>query len=101
MKVSGGGTSPKGVVAHYKYLNRRPELEIETDDGEHLQGRGQGKGLVEDWDLEFDAAESQSAYSGTPGRKPAKLVQRCDRRCRARYNCVFSKKGAFARRPST
>jgi hypothetical protein len=74
VKVSGGGTSPKGVVAHFKYLNRRPEFEIETDDGEHLQGRGQGKGLVEDWDLELDAAESQSAYRGTPGRKPAKLV---------------------------
>jgi hypothetical protein len=74
VKVSGGGTSPKGVVAHFKYLNRRPEFEIETDDGEHLQGRGQGKGLVEDWDLELDAAESQSAYRGRPGRKPVKLV---------------------------
>jgi hypothetical protein len=74
VKVSGGGTSPKGVVAHFKYLNRRPEFEIETDEGEHLKGRGQGKGLVEDWDLELDAAESRSAYRGTPGRKPVKLV---------------------------
>ncbi len=74
VKVSGGGTTAKGVVAHFKYLNRRPEFEIETDDGEHLQGRGQGKGLMEDWDLELDAAESQSAYRGKPGRKPHKLV---------------------------
>lgn len=74
VKVSGGGTSPKGVVAHFKYLNRRPEFEIETDDGEHLQGKRQGKGLVERWDLELDAAESRSAYCGRPGRKPVKLV---------------------------
>jgi hypothetical protein len=74
LKVSGGGTSAKGVVAHFKYLNRRPEFEIETDDGEHLRGRGPMKGLVEDWDLELDAAEAQSAYSGRPGRKPVKLV---------------------------
>lgn len=40
VKVSGGGTSTKAVVAHFKYLNRRREFEIETDDGEHLRGRG-------------------------------------------------------------
>jgi hypothetical protein len=74
VKVSGGGTSPKGVVAHFKYLNRHPEFEIETDDGEHLQGRRSLKDLVENWDLDLDAAESQSAYRGTPGRKPVKLV---------------------------
>jgi hypothetical protein len=74
VKVSGGGTSAKGVVAHFKYLNRRPEFEIETDSGEHLQGRGSVNELVEDWDLELDAAEAKSGYSGRPGRKPVKLV---------------------------
>ena len=74
VKVSGGGTSAKGVVAHFKYLTRRPEFEIETDDGESLRGRAAVKGLVENWDLEFDAEESGSGYSGRPGRKPVKLV---------------------------
>jgi hypothetical protein len=74
VKVSGGGTSPKGVMAHFKYLNRRKEFEIETDDGEHLQGRDSIKKLVDDWDLGLEAAESQSSYSGRPGRKPTKLV---------------------------
>lgn len=74
VKVSGGGTSPKRVMAHFKYLNRRKEFEIETDDGKHLQGRGSIKKLVDDWDLDLDAAESQSSYSGRPGRKPTKLV---------------------------
>jgi hypothetical protein len=74
VKVSGGGTSAKAVVAHFKYLNRRQEFEIETDDGEHLQGRNSAKNLVQAWDFDFDAEESGSAYSGTPGRKPTKLA---------------------------
>lgn len=61
-------------MAHFKYLNRRQEFEIEIDDGERLQGKGSIKELVDDWDLELDAAESQSSYSGKPGRKPTKLV---------------------------
>jgi hypothetical protein len=73
VKVSGGGTTPKAVIAHFKYLNRRPEFEIETDDANHLRGRESIKSLVDGWDLDLDAAESRS-YRGTPGRKPAKLV---------------------------
>jgi hypothetical protein len=74
VKVSGGGTSPNGVMAHFKYLNRRKEFEIETDEGKHLQGRDSIKNLVDDWDLKLDAAANNSSYSGRPGRKPTKLV---------------------------
>ena len=74
VKVSGGGTSPKGVAAHFKYIDRHGDLELETDEGEHLKGRGVEKVLVEEWDLESESAASHSPYSGRPGRKPAKLV---------------------------
>ncbi len=73
VKISGGGHSAKAVAAHFKYLSRQ-EFEIETDEGEHLKGKGSEKTLVEDWDLDLDAAESRSPYRGVPGRKPAKLV---------------------------
>jgi hypothetical protein len=73
VKVSGGGQSPKAVAAHFKYIGRQ-EFEIETDNGEHLKGRGAEKSLIEDWELELDALESRSAYRGRSGRKPAKLV---------------------------
>lgn len=73
VKVSGGGQSAKAVAAHFKYIGRQ-EFEIETDDGEHLKGKGTAKSLIEDWELEMDAAESRSAYRGRSGRKPAKLV---------------------------
>ena len=74
VKVSGGATSPKGVAAHFKYIDCHGDLELETDEGEHLNGRSVEKDLVEDWDLESESAACHSPYSGKPGRKPAKLV---------------------------
>lgn len=73
VKISGGGQSAKAVAAHLKYLSRQ-EFEIETNDGEHLKGKRSENSLIEDWELNLDAAESRSPYRGVPGRKPAKLV---------------------------
>lgn len=73
VKISGGGQSAKAVAAHFKYLNRQ-EFEIETDDGERYKGKGSEKTLIEDWELDLDAAESRSPYRGVPGQKAAKLV---------------------------
>jgi len=33
VKVSGGANTTEGVAAHFRYIGRRGELEIETDDG--------------------------------------------------------------------
>ena len=38
VKVSGGARTTKGAVAHFQYIGRRGELEIETDAGERAQG---------------------------------------------------------------
>jgi len=73
VKISGGGQSAKAVAAHFKYIGRQ-EFEIETDGGEHLRGKGTEKTLIEDWELDLDAAESRSPYRGVSGRRPAKLV---------------------------
>jgi uncharacterized membrane protein len=56
VKVSGGGNSPGAVAAHFDYIDRHGELEIETDEGERLQGKDVAAKLVEDWDLDLDAA---------------------------------------------
>jgi hypothetical protein len=73
IKISGGGHSAKAVAAHFKYIGRQ-EIEIETDDGEHLNGKGSEQALIEDWELDLDAAASRSPYRGVSGRRPAKLV---------------------------
>ena len=74
IKVSGGGSTVKGVAAHFSYIDRKGDLEIETDDGEHLKGKGVEKDLLDDWNLADELAESTIGYSGKSGRKPSKLV---------------------------
>jgi hypothetical protein len=74
VKVSGGATSTARAIAHLKYIDRRGELEVETDEGERLKGGDTARSVVEDWELDILAARSGSPYRGTAGRKPSKLV---------------------------
>ena len=55
VKVSGGGDSVKAVAAHFSYISRRGELEVETDDGERLLDKGAVSKLIGDWDIDLDA----------------------------------------------
>jgi hypothetical protein len=73
VKISGGGQSEKAVAAHFIYLGRR-EFDIETDDGQSVKGKESVNALIDDWELDLDAAESRSPYRAASGRKPAKLV---------------------------
>src|SRR5436853_7518574 len=49
-----GGQGLGAVRRHLAYLNRAGDLEIETDDGQQLSGKGIEKELLEDWDLDLD-----------------------------------------------
>ena len=60
---------------HLDYIGRKGELELETDDGERLQGRV-GQSLLEDWDLDIDDARRQGDLKATDGRKPPKLIHK-------------------------
>jgi type IV secretory pathway VirD2 relaxase len=80
IKVSGGGKSVGAVAAHFRYIDRRGGLEIETDDGDRRQGKGVERELLEDWGLPLEEQDMRSVYSGTPGRRSVKLV----------HNIVFS-----------
>ena len=55
VKVSGGGREAGAVQAHFTYMGRQGTLEIETDDGRLLMGKGAARELVEDWDLDLSA----------------------------------------------
>jgi hypothetical protein len=78
VKVTGGGgsTTGRGVAAHFSYIGRRGELEIETDDGQRLPGRGVGRHLVDDWDLDLEEDRTRLDLFATNRRKPPKLVHR-------------------------
>jgi MobA/VirD2-like, nuclease domain len=65
----------RAVGKHLDYIGRKGELELETDDGEHLGGR-LGKDLLDDWDLDIDDARHQGDLAATNGKAPPKLVHK-------------------------
>jgi Relaxase/Mobilisation nuclease domain len=74
VKVSGGAKTTRGAVAHFQYISRQGELEVETDDREQLVGKDVAAKLVEDWDLDFDAALNRWRAMERGGRRQTKLV---------------------------
>jgi hypothetical protein len=78
VKVTGGSGagSCRGVKAHFGYISRRGELEIETDDGERLKGRDAGQRLIDDWDLDLDEHRKRTDLFATNRRQAPKLVHR-------------------------
>lgn len=74
--LSKGGQSAGAVQRHFDYIGRGGELEIETDDGEKLKGKGVERALLEDWDLDLDAHRRQSSLTAANGRTPPKLVHK-------------------------
>ena len=71
VKVSRGATSTAGVIAHLRYIDRNGRLEIETDEGDRLKGKGIEKDLTDEWDLDSANAQGRGPYRGKAGRKPA------------------------------
>lgn len=74
--LSKGGQSAGAVQRHLDYLGRGGELEIETDDGEQLKGKGVEKALLEDWDLDLDTHRRRSDLAARNGRAQPKLVHK-------------------------
>lgn len=78
VKVTGGGGAGNsgGVKAHFSYISRRGELEIETDDGERLTGQGAGLRLLNDWDLDLEQDRRRPDLFATNRRQAPKLVHK-------------------------
>jgi hypothetical protein len=71
-----GGQDLKSVQRHLEYLDRKGELEIETDEGERLAGKGVEKHLLEDWDLDLEEDRRRIALGPRRDRSPPKLVHK-------------------------
>lgn len=80
IKVSGGGRSLKAVKDHLEYIDREGNLDLETDEGERLNGDEVAKQLIKDWDLDLDVHRRQATVAVTESRKPPRLV----------HNLIFS-----------
>jgi hypothetical protein len=80
IKVSGGGKSSDAVQAHLGYVDRHGKLEVHTDEGEKLRGKGVAEHLVDDWHL--DLGKGQYRPRPNSGEK--------DWRPKQAHNIVFS-----------
>ena len=65
----------RSVARHLNYIGRYGKLELETDDGERIQGKDAGQRLLEDWDLDLDENRREVALASVTGRSP-KLVHK-------------------------
>jgi Relaxase/Mobilisation nuclease domain len=74
--LSHGAHDLRGVSRHIKYLVRDGEIEIETDDARHLEGKGLEKEILDDWDLDLDEARPTTNQRFPGKRPPPKLVQK-------------------------
>jgi hypothetical protein len=75
--LNDGGRDLGSVGRHLKYLDRGGELEIETDDGEPLKGKGAAMALIDDWGLDLDEKRRTADLKARKSRKPPpKLVHK-------------------------
>jgi hypothetical protein len=74
--LSRGGQDLKAIGRHLGYLNRGGEVDIETDDGQRLSGKGIEKELLEDWDLDLEEHRRKADLGSWPTRPPPKLVHK-------------------------
>lgn len=74
--LSSGSSTLKAVGSHIDYIGRKGALELETDDGEHIQNRDAARTLMDDWGLDLDELRSRAGLSPTNARKPPKLVHK-------------------------
>ena len=76
VKVTGGGTSSGAVAAHVSYIGRHGELEIETDEGERIEGRERQRALLKDWHLDLSPGQYRQQRNGEAAKRPVKLVHK-------------------------
>lgn len=65
----------RSVARHFNYIGRYGKLELETDDGERVEGKDAGQRLLEDWDLDLEKDRRETNLASVIGRSP-KLVHK-------------------------
>jgi len=71
-----GGQNLKSIQRHLEYLDRKGDLEIETDDGQQLSGNGVEKALLDDWDLDLEEGRRRADLGPRQVRSPPKMVHK-------------------------
>ena len=78
--VNKGSSSLPGVGGDVGYIGRQGAVELETDEGEVLQGPEVGKTLLEDWNLDLIQQRNKINLTPNKPKQPPRLV----------YKLIFS-----------
>lgn len=78
--VNKGSSSVAGVGGHVGYIGRQGAVELETDEGEFLQGPEVGNALLEDWNLDLIQQRGKINLTPNKPKHPPRLV----------YKLIFS-----------
>ena len=78
--INKGSSSLAGVGGHVGYIGRQGAVELETDEGEVLQGSEVGKTLLEDWNLDLIQQRNKINLTPNKPKQPPRLV----------YKLIFS-----------
>jgi hypothetical protein len=74
--LSSGATSAKAVQRHIDYVARKGEVELHTDDGELLHGKGSASSLAGDWNLDLEEAGATNTLGSKKRKSPPRLVHK-------------------------
>jgi Relaxase/Mobilisation nuclease domain len=78
--INKGSSSVAGVSGHVGYIGRQGAVELETDEGEVLQGPEVGNALLEDWNLDLIQQRAKINLTPNKSKQPPRLV----------YKIIFS-----------
>lgn len=76
VKVTGGGKNTGAVAAHFAYISRKGNLEIETDEGERIAGTDAQRTFLATWHLELSAGQYRGPRDQRADAREAKLVHK-------------------------
>jgi hypothetical protein len=74
--VNKGSSSVAGVERHVGCIDRRGKVELETDDGEILQGQQGRNALLEDWNLDLIRECGKINLTANKPKKSPRLVHK-------------------------
>jgi len=71
-----GGQDLRSIRCHLEYLDRNGKLNLETDDGQRVAGKGVENALLEEWNLDLEEARRRADLGPRKDRRPPKLVHK-------------------------
>ena len=74
LKVTGGGSRVGAVAAHFSYISRKGNLEMETSEGFRTSGLDAQKTLLNSWHLELSTGQYRAPRDGRSTARRTKLV---------------------------